>query len=544
MTENSTDALDRRRFVQALGGAGLAGLAGCSGDSPGETATDQPGGGDTTTESDDMSSSMTEATFAINESTVALDFAMGYDFTTNKVTENIWDKLMTYSFDPTPKLQKGLAKTVEQESPTTYVYEIKDATFHNGEPITAEDVKASYARLLNDEVGSPIAWALSTLEGGVDGIEVVDEKTVRIVNEQEIATWQYMPAFMGIAPKSAMDEHGVDFAREPGTTVGSGPFKVESWTQGTEIVLTKHEGFRRDDIPKLDRLTFEIVPEGSTRVSGLKTGELDVVGSVPPQQWGQVDDMSNARMETGTTYLEYKFSLNNQREPWQTDKELRKAIAYAVDWSEIVENVYFGHAVREQGPMPANMKWHNDDIEPYLHDPDQANSLYSESGGIDGTVTAITSAGPGNRAAVIVQQQLQDVLGIDMEIEKMPYEQRLPRIENGEFDLHFDGWASDYPDPDGHLFAQFHSGNFPPGNNESFFTNEEIDSILEQARQTTDTADRKQRYMEAQEMIHEEAPAIWGVVLDEGFGVNNRLSFPTITPSWFWQAVGARIGPN
>lgn len=524
MTSDNELFTERRNVIKsaALGGAvGLAGYAG--------------GGSGVVTQDGDA------ITLALQESIVAQDFALTYDFTTNKATNSVWDTLMGFSFDDTPKLEKGLAKSVEQKSNTTYEYTIRDATFHNGETVTAGDVKASYERIRDPDIGSPLKWTLSDLKEGDQGIEVVDEKTIRFNLQRQIATWQFMPAIVGIGPKSAIEEHGADFGRTAETTIGSGPYQVESWQQGSEIVLTKFPEYRDPDFAHIDTVTVKIVPEGAARVTGLKTGEIDVVGEIPPQQWGTVENLESARMETGTTWLEFKLSMQNQREPFKSDKNLRKALAYATNWEPILKNVYRDTAVRQEGPLPQNMRWHNDDLDLYEHDPEKAKQLYEESGGIDREIEFIATSGTSGRVAVVVQSQWQRALPVSVNVNKQPYEQLLPKIKNGEYDVQLDGWASDYPDPDGQLFSQYHSDNWPPQNNESWYENEQVDKLLEDARGTLDSAKRETMYKEVQKVIHDDVPAIWGVVVEQGFGVRNELTFPKVTPMWFWQDLISRI---
>jgi peptide/nickel transport system substrate-binding protein len=534
----------RRRILKAAATGSIVGLAGCSGDG-GQTATSGDGGGSTTesggdTESTDSGGDASESqggnlTVALQESIVALDFTLAYDFTTNNVTNPLWDTLLEYTFDDVPKVQKGLAADVSNPDATTYEYTLKDATFHNGDPVTAADVKASYDRVRNPEMTSPLAWALGNLKEGDEGIEAVDEKTVRFNLKSESAVWQYMPTFVGIGPKKAMEEHGKKFGREPGTVVGSGPLQIESWNQGSTIELSRFEDHRKADMVSHDTFTFKVVPEGSSRVTGLKTGELDIVIDVPPQQWSQVSNQSNAEMKSGATYLDYKLAFQNEKEPWKSDKKLRKAFAYATNWKQIIKTVYFDHGVYEKGPLPQNMRWHNDEIQPYGHDPEKAKQLYDQSGGIDRPIKFIASNGASARVATVCQNQWSETLGVEVNVQKMPYEQLLPLVEEGDYDVLNSAWGTDYPDPDGMLYAQYHSDNHPPANNESWYTNEEVDSLLTEARQTTDEAVREENYKKAQKLIHEDSPAIWGMLVEKGFGVRTDANVPKVTPMWYWQ---------
>lgn len=531
MSQDSNLVIKRRRLLQAAAGGVIVGLAGCAGGENNGQSGSPDGEGAVGTQKRGSK----QITVALRESIVALDFALAYDFTTNNVTNPIWDTLMEYTYEDVPKVQNGLANDVKHPDETTYEYTLQDASFHNGDPITAADVKASYERVRDSKMTSPLSWALGNLKKGDAGIEAVDDKTVRFNLKSKSAVWRYMPTFVGIGPKSAMEKHGKKFGRESGTVVGSGPLKVDKWAQGSKIELSKFEDHRRADSVTHDKVTFTIVPEGSSRVTGLKTGELDIVVDVPPQQWSQVANQSNASMEKGKTYLDYKLAFQNQKEPWKSDKKLRKAFAYATDWKKIIQTVYFDHGTLEKGPLPQNMKWYNENLKNYGFDEKKAKQLYKESGGIDRPIKFLASKGPSARVAVLCQGLWQDLLGVTVKVQKMPYEQLLPLIEKGEYDVLNSSWGTDYPDPDGMLYAQYHSKNFPPNNNEAWYKNETVDKLLTDARQTTDAAVRKQNYMKAQKLILEDSPCIWGMITEEGFGVSNDVKFPPVTPMWYWQ---------
>lgn len=540
----------RRRMLQTVGAAGITGIAGCTGgDSTPTSGTegDEPAGG-TGTEGDESPASgegaQTTAQYALLQSIVALDFSMAYDFTTNNVTNPIWDTLVSYTFDPIPEVEPGLASNVEQVSETTYEYTLKDATFHNGDTITAEDVKASFERIRNPDMTSPLGWALGNVKSGDEGLVAVDEETFQVNLKEKSAVWQYMPAFMGIGPKSVMEEHGKDFGRQPGTTVGSGPYQVENWSQGSEIRLSKFEDFRDPDAAEIDEVVFKVTPEGAGRVTGLKTDSVDVSIDIPPQQWQQVNNLENAEMKTGSTYLVYQLSFQNSKDPWNGSRKLKQALSYATDWNEIIETVYYGKGKRLKGPLPQNMPFHNSDLDYYEYDPEKAKQLFNEAGGLDQTIDFITQAGTSSRVAVLVQQMWEEVLDVDMEIRKMPYEQLLPELESGNFDVLMNGWGSDYPDPDGILYAQYHSDNWPPGNNESFYKNEEVDELLTEARHTLDEQEREELYKEAQEIIHRDASSIWGIVITKGFGVSTDIEFPDVTPMWYWQDLVSNVNTS
>lgn len=534
MPQDNEIETKRRRLLQAAAGGTMIGLAGCSGGNgnSGETGGNNNG---TSGGSNQQKQGKKKITAALQEAIVALDFAIAYDFTTNNVTNPIWDTLMEYTFDDVPKVQNGLATEVKKPDDKTYEYKIQDATFHNGDPITASDVKASYERIRKPKITSPLSWALSNLKKGDAGIKAINKKTVQFNLKNKSAVWQYMPTFVGIGPKSVMEKEGKKFGREGSTVVGSGPLKVDNWAQGSKIKLSKYSDHRLADKVAHETVVFKVVPEGSSRVTGLKTGELDLVIDVPPQQWKQVKSQGGASMQSGTTYLDYKLAFHNQKEPWKSDKKLRKAFAYATDWEKIIKTVYFNHGTLEKGPLPQNMKWFNKNLDNYGFDKKKAKKLYNQSGGIDRKIKFIASTGPSARVAVVCQNLWQDILGVNVNVQKMPYEQLLPLIENGKYDVLNSSWGTDYPDPDGMLYAQYHSDNFPPNNNESWYKNKKVDSLLVEARQTTDTATREKKYKKAQKLILEDSPCIWGMLSEKGFGVNKNMGFSSVTPMWYWQ---------
>jgi peptide/nickel transport system substrate-binding protein len=524
------ETVRRRRFMQAVTTSTVLGLAGCLGSSG--NSGEGNGGGDTPKTTGDHLS------VALRQSIVALDYTLAYDFTTNNVTNPVWDTLMEYTFGDPPKLEKAVATGVTQVSPTTYEYTLaEDRTFHNGESITATDVKASYERIRNPKMSSPLAWTLGNLKKGDAGIKAVDEHTVQFNLKRKSAVWQYMPALAGLAPKTALEKHGKDFGRKPGTTIGSGPLKVVHWRQGSEVKLKPFDAHPQVDQVPYKTITFEVVPEGAGRLTGLKTGELDVAITIQPQQWSQVNKQDVAEMESGITYLDNKLSFQNQKDPWHSNTKLKKALAYATNWDQIIKNIYYGHGEREKGPLPQNMKWHNDSLELYNYDKKKAKQLYEESGGIDRSIKFISSKGAGSRVAVLVQNAWKRQLGVEVDVVKMPYEQLLPVITEGDYDILYNGWGTDYPDPDGMLYAQYHSDNFPPQNNESWYKNETVDTLLVEARQSLDPNIREQKYKKAQKLIHDDAPCIWGMLVEKGFGVRNNIEFPPVTPMWYWQDI-------
>ncbi|MCA9876762.1 MAG: ABC transporter substrate-binding protein, partial [Thermomicrobiales bacterium] len=285
-------ATSRRGFMRlAAGSAGAAALTAALG-GPSQAASRQilPG-------LHLLAQDATTIVFALEGDVRGLEPALSYDFTANPVVCNITEGLMM--FTPDGGLEPLLAEAFEQTDELTYVYTLRDGVvFSDGSPMTADDVLASIARVRDPEVAGPLAWMY---DGPEAVVEKTDEKTITIKLATPSALFRYVPATTAghIIPAAAIEEFGLDLLRNPR---GTGPYQFASWDAGSEIALAKNPNYWQAGKPHFDNLIFKVVEEGTTRVTGLKNGDLDMFTALPADQIGTVAGFENADLQEVVGY--------------------------------------------------------------------------------------------------------------------------------------------------------------------------------------------------------------------------------------------------
>ncbi len=376
--------------------------------------------------------------------------------------------------------------------------------FHDGTYFDAEVVKFNLERLQDEK--APFSFLINQV---VD-IEVIDDYTVRLFTEEPFAPLMAHLShdFISMISPEAVEEYGDEISMNP---VGTGPFVFESWTRGEEIVVSRNENYWGDDA-YLDTVTFRIVPEDSTRVVMVETGEADATMFVPPRERTRLEGVEGVNVVQTASLRTIYVGMHNKKEPFD-DIRVRKAVNYAVDNQAIVEQIMDGAGRPSDAPISPDIFGYAQQ-ERYEYDPDRAQELLAEAGYEDGL--EITLHHPVGRymmdetIAQAVQSQLADV-GINARLETMEWTTYLEFLdkspEEAEHDMYLLGWGTVTGDADYGLFALFHSSQFAPeGNDYSYLDNERVDELLERARVIPDEETRRESYAEIIEIIWDEAP--------------------------------------
>ncbi|PWR04316.1 peptide ABC transporter substrate-binding protein [Meridianimarinicoccus roseus] len=427
-----------------------------------------------------------------------LDPAIGYDWQNWSMIKSLFDGLMGYE-PGTTTLRNELAASYDISGDgLVHTFTLKDGiSFHNGREITAADVKYSLERVTNPETRSPGAGFFGMIDGfdtwnagegeGLSGIEVVNDKTVRITLSRPDATFGHVMAlnFASIVPKEAVDEKGEDFGRDP---VGSGAFTLAEWTPGQRLVFERFDGYHRAGVPKLDQVTFEIGLEPTVALLRLQQGQADVPGDgIPPAQFLQVmNDPAQADnvIEGGQLHTGY-ITLNTEMAPFD-NLDVRKAVNMAVNKDRIVR-IINGRAVPANQPLPPTMPGYAEDYEGYPFDPEGARQMLADAGFPDGFTTElyVMNVDPNPRIAQAIQQDLSEI-GITVEIRNLAQanviaaggeKDQAPMIWSGGM-----AWIADFPDP-----SNFYgpilgcAGAVPGGWNWSWYCNEALDARAAEA---------------------------------------------------------------
>ena len=405
-----------------------------------------------------------------------------------------------------------LAREWEVQGDRTHIFRLnKGVTFHNGDPCTAADIKWNLERV-KDKQQAPInAWKLELLEA----IEMPDSHTVKLSFAKPYPFLRV--AFTGstgragtILSPRAVKEKGKAYGRSP---VGTGPFKLVEWKEGDYILLERYASYWEKDaaggaLPYLDKVQIKIIIEPSTLVAALKTGEVDGVNSVSPQFMADLrkDHKLNAMSAVGGNWR--CLHMNMAKEPF-SDKNLRKAVAFALDRQEILNRVEFGEGIIAHGPISPPMGVFYDAAfesgkNGQYFDPEQAKTLMKQSKYANGAEVMLLSgnAGTAPRQAEVVQAQLAKIgIKVNIELADAPTFRRR-WLQERQWDLVQVQWDADL-DPDETLYPELHSTE---AWNAGKWVNKEFDKMVEAARAENDFKKRKKYYEESVRMIVEDAP--------------------------------------
>lgn len=426
------------------------------------------------------------------------------------VTDNmsIWTQQLVYDLlvrtAPDGKsLEPGLAEKWEvSEDGKTYTFHLRDATFHDGSPVTADDVVFSLNRTVSDEASQ---WGF--LFSAVDKIEATDPKTVTISLKSVWAPFLADLALFGAAilPKKLVEAQGDDFFQKP---VGSGPFMFDHWTKGAEIGLKKNPNYWTEGQPYLDELTFLTLTDANARMLQFQGGELDIVTDVPFSQIEAMKANPDVVMLQDSVARFDQIGINVTRAPFD-DKKLRQAMNYAVDENAIIQNVLFGAGKPANTYLPL-MYGHDDSVPAYTHDLEKAKALVAESAGKDGFKgELLVAAGDpvGQQVAQLVAADLAQIGG-QITITQLDPGAKSERVHGMDYDLSIGYYTTDIIDPDELTSFAVQSD----GGTQSLWTgykNDEVDKLAHAAQTETDEQKRLEMYSKIQQLSTDDAPFIF-----------------------------------
>lgn len=417
-----------------------------------------------------------------------------------EVCEAIFNSLVYIDRDT--EIVLDLAKNLEiKDDDVTYIFELReDVTFHDGEPLTAEDVVFTYETILDPAFGSPHKERVDAIET----IEAVDEYTVKIVIDEPHAAFidslNVMIVPKHLAPRDPFgdaEDELTAFAHEP---VGSGPFKLVEWVPEDQVVLERYEDYFEGPA-KLERIVRRIIPEDEAQYADLMGGRIDV-GFVPSEEYDALEEDPDFTVIHSPTLNYFPIFINHDYEmnPMFEHVEVRQALNKAADYDAIVEHVW-ETALRVHTPIVQGTWAHDPDaIRVYEHDPERARELLAEAGYPDGIeVEIIMSDSTTNVELGEMLDAYYMQAGIDLQVNTMDFGTMLDRVIEGEYELGYVGMVG-MTDPD-EFMQRFESGD-GAGN----YSNEELDEIIREARRVVDDLERrKELYSQAQAHISENA---------------------------------------
>jgi peptide/nickel transport system substrate-binding protein len=403
----------------------------------------------------------------------------------------------------------------------------KGVKFHDGKELTADDVKFTYDSILDPDKQSVRRGDLKDFLTP-DTIKVIDPYTIEFKFSKVKAN--VLTSNMGyqILPKHILGElKGKAFVEAEFNSkkpIYTGPFMFKEWVKDDHITLVANPNYFKGK-PKLGTYIYKIVPDSTALFAQLKTGEVDW-GTIDPAQAADAKKLTNINVVPydvfGFTY--YAYQMDKTKTELFLDKKVRQALTYALDRKSMVESLLFGYgSVANTSVPPISWAFNKDNQPVYDYNPTKAKQLLDEAGwkpGADGirvkdgkrfSFTIWTNAGNKQREnAIVAMQQLWKEVGVEAKTATEEWNAFLKRIgatpdSTRDFDIMLVGFSWNV-DPDQKVM--WHTSNFAPGGfNLNWYSNPEVDKLLDAALDTLDQAKRKELYFKVQAMIAEDDPS-------------------------------------
>jgi peptide/nickel transport system substrate-binding protein len=448
----------------------------------------------------------------------------------------MFDGLVTR--DNTSGVHLELAESMDWVDEQTLEITLRQGVmFHNGTEMTADDVVFTFERIINENAIEYPEAHTSPRKGLIAPLESIEKTGDYAVTMHFSGPWppaMQLLVHQQIVPKAYIEEVGTQgFIENP---VGTGPFQFVSAQPGyEEVVLERFDDYYGGS-PELApvgpacaaTVVFTVNPEASTRVSALLAGEVHIITAVPQDLIPTLEADPNVQVATAAGTQPKWVELNVNMPPFD-DVLVRQALNYAVDKELIVEQIYGGRAVVLPGALSPYNNFADESLTPYPYDPDMALDLLSQAGWEDSdgdgmldkdgqpfafTIDTLESWRPLAEAVA----DMYRALGLDANVRFWEYSVIQPQLLAGERMAYLDDWGDSAFDPVGHFEAKWHGfvvdtpfgrGNF------SGYDNPRVNELIEMGETTGDEAARREIYNEAQQLVYEEAPAVFLVLPEE-----------------------------
>ena len=401
------------------------------------------------------------------------------------------------------ELLPGLAESWEvSDDGLRYTFRLRDATFSDGSPLTAEDVVFSFLRL-RDQEDSAYNSAFQVIED----VRAVDSKTVEFTLEYPAAPFLGSVEMFnaGIVPKAVVEAVGDEaFAQNP---VSSGPFMLKEWRPNDRVILERNPYYWREGLPYLDEVEIIEVSDENTRVSMLRAGEADVISGTP---WSQVDTL--IAQEGISVPLDPSSIINvlliNHQAPPLDDVRVRQALARAIDTESMVKAVTFGYGVPANSTLPNALEYYDADLPAIPYAPEEARALLEEAGAVGASIEVMITSGSSynTQVAQLLQAQLAAV-GLNVTIATVDTPTWWDKVTTADYAITPSWWYNETTDPDQAVRWAL-CGACGNSSFYSYYDNPEVDALTEQALRERDPEARRALYSEIQRISLDEVAQV------------------------------------
>ncbi len=438
------------------------------------------------------------------------------------VVRNMFDALVTRT--TTNQVVMELAQSYKWVDDKTVEFTLKKGvTFHNGDPFTADDVVFTFDRVMKQDIGAPRRFATA----GISSVEKVDDYTVRFNMPAAWPPLLQSLVHVPIVPKNYVQKVGdKGFAAAP---VGTGPFKFVSGNLSDAVVMERYDKYYGGsaDLPPvgpafLDRVTFKVMPEASSRVAALIAGEVQIIESVPPQLVDRLKSTQGLLVQMVGGTRPKLMDMNVKKPPFD-DVRVRQAFNYGTDRKTLLKVVAGDIGQLLPGPLSPQNNMADPTLQPYPFDKAKALSLLADAGwkpGADGILVkdgskfslVIDSYGEYVPLAEAIAGQLRSNLGVDASVRTWDYAVLQPLLLNGERQAFVRDWGDSIFDPVGYIEAKWRT-TVPKTSlgraNFSLYSNAKVDQDIDSGAIEPNTEKRKAIYKDMQQIIYNDAPTVF-----------------------------------
>lgn len=480
--------------------------------------------------------------FLIESSPTSLDPRIGIDAQSEHIDELLFDGLVVR--DANFRVAPSLAESWELPNPLTVIFHLRTGIhFSDGRALTSRDVLWTLNSMRDGTIITPKAASYTS----VASIEAPDAETVilHLKRPDNFLLTNLSSGAMGIVPWGS----GRDFGQHP---VGTGAFRLVGQEMDKEVLIERNPfSWLLTAGPNLvQKVKFNVVPDAITRALELRKGSADVTSNaIPADMLPVLAAQKHIAVESvGGTQVQYLAF--NTTDPILRDLHVRQAIACAIDRDLIIRTLLAGRARPAKSLLPPQHWAYTGDVDQYDYNPTRSKQLLdtagyrSDTNGVRLHLTMKTSTDDGTRLlAATLQQQLAKV-GIDLDIRSYESATFIQDLTRGSFQIYALRWVGGNEQPDIFGYA-FSTARIPPkGANRGRYHNPKLDQLLDDANAETDQAKRRSEYVEAQQILAKELPAINLWYQDAVLVHNRRLSGITISPSGSFNFLSyARLQP-
>ena len=424
------------------------------------------------------------------------------------------------SFDPQLNLTPDLAESWDvSEDGTIYTFHLRgNAIFHNGRAVTAQDFVHSFERAASPTLASDTALTyLGDIVGihdfasgatdHIEGIKALDDQTLQITIDAPkpyfLLKLTYPTAF--VLDKENV-ESGEEWYRQPN---GTGPYRLTEWTSFERMVYEANKDFYLGT-PSIPYIVVNLYTGNSQRL--YESGNVDIAGVFSIERFLDPTEPLHNELRTGVSLCTGYVVFDSTQPPFD-DTNVRKAFSMAFNRQQYIDVVLDGHALPAHGVYPPGLPGFNIALQGLPYDPEQARELLKQSKyGNNLPPIVFTNSGIGSYIGsdvAAMADMWEKNLGVTITVENLEPNYYLDQVYAGNHgQLLSSGWCADYPDPENFADVLFHSGS---NQNSGGYSNPEIDTLLESARIEQDVTKRIVMYQQAEQMIVDDAAALFTV---------------------------------